>query len=441
MLALFAAAHAAAPEVPPSTPLRRAEPPGWCLSAVPRAGRMPKPDREAFAAAAAFLSESSRDPAAVARWWATFEPGLAALPPHPALDALRVAVDAILLPTGDPTAAVALADAFPKDLCLATSAAAATFAAGDLDTARGYVGRAWIPAPSADLAYVLGEIVLSEGEVERVPGILAQGLALDPEHDGLRRLRARLALARGGSATEDLAYLQQKGDRSLDPMLMTAHYEENRMDDYLRLAVQVSPPLGLLPLGKDDPAPLATLRKALGAEEPGSPVRVVLDTTEGSIPCTLFVDQAPYTVAMFVGFATGAQPWTDPRTGAAGEGPLYHDVSFHRVIPQFMIQGGDPLGEGVGGPGYQFHDEVRPDLRFDRAGRLAMANAGPGTNGSQFFVTEAPTPHLDGKHTIFGQCDAPEVVSSIARVPRDARDAPNTPVVLRAVRLAPPDAQ
>lgn len=438
MLALLAAAHAATP-VPAATPLRRAEPPGYCLSSVPGAGRMAPPTREAFAAATSFLAASSSDPAAVARWWATFEPGLASVPPHPGLQALRAAVDAILAPGADPAPVKALADAYPKDLCLAEAAAATSFAAGDLLGTRTYVGRAWIPAPTADLAFLLGEVVQADGDDDRVRKILASGLALDPDHEGLRRQRARLALANGGTAAEDLAFLQQSGDRSLDPMLMTAHYEENRMDDYLRLAVQVSPPLGLLPLGKDDPSPMATLRAAMGVTEPGAPVRVVLETSEGNIPCALFLDQAPYTVAMFVGFATGAQPWTDPRTGQPGQGPLYHDITFHRVIPQFMIQGGDPLGQGTGGPGYQFHDELRPELGFDRPGRLAMANAGPGTNGSQFFVTEAPTPHLNGRHTIFGQCDAPEVVSSIARVPRDAQDAPNAPVVLRAVRLVRPE--
>ena len=423
----------AAPSVPAATLLARAEPPGLCLSSVPSAGALPRPLREPFTTAATTLANLGPDPKVIGQWWTTYEPLLVDLPGHPALEGLRATVDALRSPTVAPGPFVALADAFPKDPCLSASAAAVTFAAGDRDAARTYVGRAWIPMPTADLAYMLGEMALASGETGRVSGLLAAGFALDPDHAGLRRLRAALTLQAGGSAAEDLAFLQQQGDRSLDPMLMMAHYEENRMDDYLRLAVQVSPPLGLLP-DPTVPSPLATLRAALGSTDPTDPVRVVLDTSEGSIPCTLFLDQAPYTVAMFAGFATGAQPWRQ-EDGTPGEGPLYHDVRVHRVIPGFMIQTGDPRGDGTGGPGFKFHDEVRPDLRFDRPGRLAMANAGPGTNGSQFFVTEGPTPHLDGKHTIFGQCEALGVVSAIARLPRDSRDQPNAPVVLRAVRL------
>ena len=124
-----------------------------------------------------------------------------------------------------------------------------------------------------------------------------------------------------------------------------------------------------------------------------------------------------------------------PRTGAAGDGPLYRGLIFHRVIPGFMIQGGDPLGTGSGGPGYRFHDEVRPSVRFDRPGRLAMANSGPGTNGSQFFVTLAPTPHLDGAHTIFGTCSGGRTTDAIAKHPRDGSDRPRTPVYLESVEI------
>ncbi len=418
----------------PYTALRVADPPGLCLSAVPTAGKLKKPSAAAFDAARTTLWGSAADPAAVSRWWTTFEPGLAGVPPHPALDGVRASARWL---GGDhePGPLLALADAWPGDPCLAASAAAAAFAAGDVERARSYAGRAWIPWPTADVAQVLAEVALGEGERDRATNLVDKGLALEPEHPGLRRLRARLTLESGGSAADDLQFLRGRGDGSLDPVVMRAHFEENRTDDYLRLAVKVSPPLGLVPGLADAESPMAALRAALGVDGPGDPLRIVLDTSEGAIPCTLFVDDAPYTVAMFVGFATGAQEWTDPRTGKKGEGALYTDVAFHRVIPQFMIQGGDPLGTGTGGPGYQFHDETRPNVRFDRPGRLAMANAGPGTNGSQFFVTEAPTPHLDGKHTIFGQCEALELVSTIANVPRDGSDRPRTPVVLRSVRV------
>nr|MDT0667455.1 peptidylprolyl isomerase [Micromonospora sp. DSM 115978] len=126
-----------------------------------------------------------------------------------------------------------------------------------------------------------------------------------------------------------------------------------------------------------------------------------LRTTQGDVEIKLFPNHAPKTVANFVELATGAKEWADPRTGQKSTAPLYDGTIFHRVIPNFMIQGGDPLGSGRGGPGYKFGDEIHPELRFDRPYLLAMANAGPGTNGSQFFVTVAATPWLDRKHTIF----------------------------------------
>ncbi|OGQ80868.1 MAG: cyclophilin [Deltaproteobacteria bacterium RIFCSPLOWO2_12_FULL_60_19] len=151
----------------------------------------------------------------------------------------------------------------------------------------------------------------------------------------------------------------------------------------------------------------------------------------GDIVIRLYEDKAPKTVANFVGLATGSKEWTDPKTREKVKRPLYSRTIFHRVIPGFMIQGGDPLGNGRGGPGYRFEDELNPDLRHSRAGILSMANSGPNTNGSQFFVTEAPTPFLDGKHSVFGEVvKGQEVVNAIARVPRDPQDRP-----LKEVRL------
>ena len=150
-----------------------------------------------------------------------------------------------------------------------------------------------------------------------------------------------------------------------------------------------------------------------------------LVTSEGEIHVQLFSDTAPQTVENFVGLATGTRAWKDPRTGAEQQRPLYDRTIFHRVVPEFMIQGGDPLGNGTGGPGYRFADEVDGPHRFDRPGRVAMANAGPNSNGSQFFITQVPTPWLDGKHTIFGQVvSGMEVVDSIAACERDGRDRP-----------------
>jgi len=150
-----------------------------------------------------------------------------------------------------------------------------------------------------------------------------------------------------------------------------------------------------------------------------------LVTSQGEVRVQLFEDTAPRTVTNFVDLATGSRAWRDPRSGAEQRSPLYDGTVFHRVIPQFMIQGGDPLGNGTGGPGYRFEDEVGGPHRFDRPGRLAMANAGPYTNGSQFFITQAPTPWLDGKHTIFGQVvSGMEVVEAIAATERDGQDRP-----------------
>jgi len=166
----------------------------------------------------------------------------------------------------------------------------------------------------------------------------------------------------------------------------------------------------------------------------------VFDTTMGRLVCKLFTDQAPHTVANFIGLANGSKTWTDPITLAKVSGkPFYDGTTFHRVIPGFMIQGGDRLGSGSGDAGYYFADEFSPALRFDVPGRLAMANSGPDTNGSQFFITEVPVPTLDGKHTIFGQCDDRSVllVASIARVERNPEDKPLTPVVLNKVTIVP----
>jgi len=153
----------------------------------------------------------------------------------------------------------------------------------------------------------------------------------------------------------------------------------------------------------------------------------------GNIRVRLLPDHAPQTVENFTGLATGKKTWRDPKTGADSNEPLYSGTVFHRVIPEFMIQAGDPMGTGMGGPGYQFGDG---GPSFTKPGYLAMANAGPGTNGSQFFITEAPAQWLTGKHTIFGEViEGMDVVNAIARVPRDSRDKPKTDVVLERIDI------
>ncbi len=160
-----------------------------------------------------------------------------------------------------------------------------------------------------------------------------------------------------------------------------------------------------------------------------------LRTSRGTVKVRLYPDHAPKTVRNFVDLAEGSREWTDPRTRQPG-GKLYDGTIFHRVIPDFMIQGGDPLGTGTGGPGYQFADEFHPDLAFDRPYLLAMANAGPGTNGSQFFITTVPTPWLTRKHTIFGEViDGSDVVDQISKAERGRNDRPVTDVMLESVTI------
>lgn len=165
----------------------------------------------------------------------------------------------------------------------------------------------------------------------------------------------------------------------------------------------------------------------------------IIDTTAGKMNCTLYPDKAPIGVANFIGLATGTKDWKNPVSHTNKHGvPLYDGTIFHRVIPEFMIQGGDPAGNGSGDPGYEFKNEVSSDLLFDRPGRLAYANSGPNTNGSQFFITEVPTPHLNGSYTIFGQCDEATVtlVKQIARMARDPQnDKPFRPVKINHITI------
>jgi peptidyl-prolyl cis-trans isomerase A (cyclophilin A) len=197
-----------------------------------------------------------------------------------------------------------------------------------------------------------------------------------------------------------------------------------------------TPPADALP---DAPS---TTSQVKPAPVPTGPTAVI-DTTMGRITCKLYDKEAPVTVANFIGLADGTKDWTDPKTlKKMRHQPFYDGTTFHRVIPKFMIQGGDRMGDGSGDPGYFFQDEIDPALTFDQPGILAMANAGPGpsgggTNGSQFFITDTEVPQLNGKHTIFGQCDAHSalLVASIARVERNSSDKPLTPVVINHVTI------
>jgi peptidyl-prolyl cis-trans isomerase A (cyclophilin A) len=163
-----------------------------------------------------------------------------------------------------------------------------------------------------------------------------------------------------------------------------------------------------------------------------------IHTNHGDIRVDLFGHHAPKTVANFIGLADGSKPWTHPESGDAMTTPLYDGVVFHRIIKNFMLQGGDPLGKGYGGPGYEFDDEIHGELIFNKPYLLAMANAGPGTNGSQFFITTVPTPHLQGAHTIFGEVaddESKRVVDAIEAVPTGRNDVPLEPVVISSIDI------
>src|SRR5580765_2242131 len=195
--------------------------------------------------------------------------------------------------------------------------------------------------------------------------------------------------------------------------------------------------LPLMSQAAPKPATKPAVRKPVAAV--AAQPTAIIDTTAGKLTCTLFPDKAPIGVANFIGLATGTKDWTNPASGRKMHGvPLYNGAIFHRVIPEFMIQGGDPLGNGEGDPGYKFKNETPPGLAFDRPGRLAYANAGPDTNGSQFFITEVPYPSLNGGYTIFGQCDdaSVELVKQIARMASDPRtNMPFRPVKINHISI------
>jgi peptidyl-prolyl cis-trans isomerase A (cyclophilin A) len=209
-------------------------------------------------------------------------------------------------------------------------------------------------------------------------------------------------------------------------------------------AGQAAPPATAQSAQTTQPASSADLPDAPGVAAAARPAPVptgpaiVIDTTMGRLTCKTFDKQAPNAVANFIGLAEGTKDWTVNATHAKQHGKRFYDgLTFHRVIPGFMIQGGDPVGDGTGDPGYYFADEISPDLTFSVPGRLAYANSGPNTNGSQFFITEDAVDELNGKYTIFGQCDTHStlLVASIARVARDANDKPLTPVTIQRVTI------
>lgn len=332
---------------------------------------------------------------------------------------------------------VALLTAWPQDGCVAMAAALNRAALGKVDEAVELAARAWELDPTDVDAALMWATLHGTLAPDTAEADLARVWTAFPQDPGAGFL---LGLTRVQASDYDGAMAPLKAAEGaglpVDEVLIEAHWDAGRMGEYVRLAAKHGLPVVAADKVQAAEDPMAALGEALG-REPGEDLVAILHSTMGDLRCVLSLDEAPVTVSSFVGLATGQLAWTDPRTGQPGVGPLYKDVRFHRVIPDFMVQVGDPLGDGTGGPGYEFRDELSPNLRFDRPGVLAMANSGPVTNGSQFFITEVPTPHLNGRHTIFGQCDAAAVerVKAIARVPTADGSAPTTPVLLESVEV------
>ncbi len=431
-LALFSLSLAA--PVPEATWFDPGPGPRVCVSSVPGAGKLKGRDKNSFVGLLDRLRSAEGDQPALEALLAEVTAEVADWREHPAGPAL---VEVVALLAGEPREALfELAEANPRDGCLQASGAAAALALRSPDkSTREMLGRAWIGTRHPDVAWMLAEVVRQEGDLDRAAQLADRALRQEPDHLGLNRLRTGIAIARGETEAvlPELERLRAAGDHSFDEALMMGYYRAGRVGDYLRIADELGAPLGAARGISSEADPEAAYRERLGIGAAGAQLLVSLQTSMGTMKCVLYPETAPVTVANFVGLAKGDQPWTDPRSEERMESPLYDGTVLHRVIPDFMIQAGDPLGVGSGGPGYEFHDEVTSTLRFDRRGRLAMANAGPGTNGSQFFVTAAPVSHLDGRHTIFGQCSGDDVVDKIASVNRDPRDRPYVEIVLERV--------
>lgn len=364
---------------------------------------------------------------------------------HPALMSMSIGADLL---DEDFDAArlklIPLLDAHPEDGCLNEAAAWTYLNTGKDSLARTHVTKAMAADPASTNAHFLSASVsLQMGKVDAASSTLRTVLQADPEHVGANLLLGALYLMQGDELLAlPLLEKAQAGGGDASAYLAPTYYGAGRIPEYLALASQAGWPLG-------DGGKLATSENVwadyltvLGISD-GATLGVTMETSMGTISCELFYKAAPLTVANFVGLAEGTIAWTDPKTAELMDGPLYDGTHFHRVISGFMVQGGDAMSRypdqadewGSGSPGYTFPDEISPRLRFDRPGVLAMANAGPGTNGSQFFVTDGPAEFLNGRHTIFGQCEPVILVGDMAAVSKDARDRPLDPLTLHHVHI------
>ncbi len=400
--------------------------PRLCISAVPAAGKLPDKGeswRQGVSALQAGDGTAAR---------AAFTGD------HPGHAAGRAAAD---LATGaiEPgrEALRDLANTWQDDACLQQAAGYAYLVAGQLKKGTGFVNAAVRLDPTQPDHHLLDGLTKAwAGDREGANRAWRATLTRQPHHPLASAMLARDAIAHGDAAIA-VTWLEdaQAGGIDVSDQLAPAYYAAGLLGDYLRVTSAAGWPLGDAGALATADDPEAAFRELLGVVD--DQLHVALVTSMGTLRCELFWRDTPVTVANFVGLARGTQPWTDPNTGAPGTGSLFAGTVAHRVIPDFMVQLGDPTGTGSGHPGYKFADEIVPHLRFDRPGMMGMANNGPNRNGSQFFVTEKAVPHLDGKHTIFGECgpDSLSVVKAIARVPTGQLDKPLTPVVLLEVRL------
>jgi peptidyl-prolyl cis-trans isomerase A (cyclophilin A) len=397
--------------------------PRICVSMVPGAGRFKKKDAEGWSDIRRML-ESGELSAAIRR--------SDELKRHPAQRTVRAA--AYILGKGQAIDLRPLVEKYPDDACLSVMAASVALKRGDVPGMIANVERAYAVMPDQpDVAelYALAGSTATERKERFEAAVEAS-----PNDLSLRYSVAQLAESDGDFPTAVAGYrkVYDLGYTEVSDKLEKMALQTGDLDTYLTLAIDdTSPVRGPGFEGVED-------RKQayldwLGLESITQPLYAVLETSQGDLVCQLWPDNAPVTVMNFVGLARGDQTWT--RNGREVQEPLYDDTLFHRVIPEFMVQAGDPDGTGRGSPGYRFADEPTPRASFDRPGLLGMANSGADTNGSQFFITEVPTPHLSGKHTIFGQCEpeSVELVKRIARVPRGKSDKPDTDVMLRTVRI------
>jgi peptidyl-prolyl cis-trans isomerase A (cyclophilin A) len=442
-LMLFGCPKKAPPPAAGAAELAELEPANWfdvepgkplCVSTVPDATEGAPTDevREGLATAFSAILAGEPDQART---------HLDTLADHPAVRHMGAVLGLLMGEMGSAETLMRLSEAYPNDACVASMAAIGAASIDDAEAAIAAQERARVAAPDDPQVAFLSWWLGMESPEALVP-VMERGLEEDPGEAGfalavgLHRLES--AAAAGTSTDEAIALLERALDGGMIEavgVLLQVYRAEARHGPYAALASRVGilSDAGAIARAED---PDAAFRSALGVGEGQAP-QATFHTSMGAFTCRLLPEVAPIAVANFVGFARGTASWLDPRTNAPGEGPLYDGTSFHRVIPEFMVQGGDPLGTGEGDPGFEFPDETDPEVRFDVAGRLALANSGPNSNGSQFFVTEAPVERLDGSHTIFGTCDdeAVAMVKRIARVPRDDDDRPLEAVTLERVEI------